>query len=421
MNRRKFLGQALGLAGAGAAAWPGAGWGSTIGVPEVPAEPGGRVLVVVFMRGGWDGLNVTVPYGDDAYYGLRPTLAIRPPSDGTAAAALDLDGFFGFHPSLAALHGMYHAGQVAVLPAVQYVNASNSHFVGQDIIESAVMPSTDTGWLARHLLQSPGDVTNKALSLTDQVPLSLVGLPTPVSAFPDLGSLAMASSTSDRNMLAEVVTRGYAAAPAPGNPYGAALQGIGGKLLGELAALQAVGQMTSENGAAYPTSGFGRQLRQAASLVKGRAGLELITLNYGGWDTHSGQGGGQADGRMSQLLAGFSNAVSAFFTDLGSQASRVTLLTVTEFGRTAAENGSQGTDHGNASTWMAIGPNVNGGIHLGSGWPGLQPSQLLNGRALAHSIDFRAVYANVLTRCLGATNLAAVLPGYSGGMVDVVV
>jgi uncharacterized protein (DUF1501 family) len=123
---------------------------------------------------------------------------------------------------------------------------------------------------------------------------------------------------------------------------------------------------------------------------------------------------------MSQLLAGFSNSVNAFFTDLGGNASRVTVLAMSEFGRTAAENGSGGTDHGNASSWMAIGPMVNGGIHLGNGWPGLQSSQLLNGLALAHTIDFRAVYANVLTRCLGATNLAAVLPGYGGAAVDVV-
>jgi uncharacterized protein (DUF1501 family) len=412
MDRRKFLGRALKYGGLGAMAWSG--------LPTALAAPGDRVLVVVFMRGGWDGLNVAVPCGDDAYYSLRPTLAIRPPSDGSPTSALDMDGFFGFHPSLSSLHAMYQAGHVAVLPAVHYASASNSHFVGQDIMESAVMPSGTTGWLARYLMQSTGDVTSKVLSLTEQVPLSLVGLPTPVSAFPDLGSLSLASSQSDRTMLASVVTQGYGWPQQPGNPYAAALHGIGGKLLGELSALQVVGQMAPENGAVYPATGFGRQMRQAAALVKGRAGLELITLNLGGWDTHSGQGGGQADGRMSQLLAGFSSSVSAFFTDLGAAASRVTVLTVTEFGRTAAENGSQGTDHGSASTWLVIGPNVRGGVHVGSGWPGLGPSQLLNGRALAHSIDFRAIYANVLSRCLGVTNIAAVLPGYSGAMVDVV-
>lgn len=415
MNRRKFLGQALGLAGAGAMGLPSAGWATST------ASPGGRVLVVVFMRGGWDGLNVVVPHGDDTYYSLRPTLAIRPPSDGSATSALDLDGFFGFHPSMSALRDMYQSGQVALMPAVQYAGASTSHFTGQDIIESAITTAGSTGWLARHLMQLSGDVTSKALSLSDQVPLSLAGLPRPVSAFPDLGSLYLASSQSDRTMLANVINQSYGATPPAGHPYAAALNGIGSSLLGELTALQAVGQMTPENGAAYPNTNFGRQMRQAAALVKGKTELQLITLNLGGWDTHSGQGGGQADGRMSQLLAGFSNSVNAFFTDLGGNASRVTLLAMSEFGRTAAENGSGGTDHGNASTWMAIGPTVNGGIHLGSGWPGLQPSQLRDGRALAHTIDFRAIYANVLTRCLGATNLSAVLPGYGGGMLDVVV
>lgn len=412
MNRRRFLRQTLAHVGLGALAW------SLAGVRHVMAAPGDRVLVVVYLRGGWDGLNVAVPHGDDAYYSLRPTIAIRPPSDGGAASALDLDGFFGFHPAMSALHAMYQSGQVAVLPAVHYVGAWNSHFAGQDVIESGSVPALASGWLGRYLQQSTGDPTQKALSLTDQVPLSLVGLDTPVSAFPDLGSPYLASSTSDRAMLANVVSQEYGRAPLPGNPYSIALNGIGSKLLGDLASLQVVGQMTPENGAAYPVTTFGRQIRQAAALVKGRTGLELITLNLGGWDTHSSEGG--ASGRMAVQLADFSNSVAAFFTDLGAAASRVTLLTVTEFGRTAAENGSAGTDHGNASTWLAIGPNVRGGVHLGSGWPGLQPSQLFNGRALAHTVDFRAIYANVLSRCLGVTNIAAVLPGYSGAAVDVV-
>jgi len=123
---------------------------------------------------------------------------------------------------------------------------------------------------------------------------------------------------------------------------------------------------------------------------------------------------------MSVLLRGFSDSVGAFFSDLGGDASRVLMLAVTEFGRTAAENGSRGTDHGNASTWLAIGANVRGGIHLGTQWPGLTATQLVDGRALAHTIDFRSVYGSVLSRFLGASNLSAILPEYSGSSLDII-
>jgi uncharacterized protein (DUF1501 family) len=414
MNRRDFLRQGLAHAGLGAWAMTGPGLGAAF------AAPADRVLVVVFMRGGWDGLNVAVPYGDDAYYSLRPTIAISPPSEGNAQSALDLDGFFGFHPSLSALHELYNRGHVAVLPAVHYDAASQSHFVGQDIIESGISPSGTTGWLARYLLQAGGALASKAMSLTDQVPFSLTGLQVPVSTYPNIGNLDMATSASDREMLAMVVGQGYSWLPQPGNPHATAMHGIGSKLLNESAALQSVGQMAPASGAVYPGTTFARQMGQAAALIKARSELEVITLNCGGWDTHSAQGGGAVDGRMSQLLSGFSESVGAFFTDLGSAASRVTLLAVTEFGRTAAENGSQGTDHGNASTWLAIGPNVRGGVHLGNGWPGLQPSQLYKERYLAHSVDFRSIYANVLTRFMGTTNIATILPDFSGNPVDIV-
>lgn len=379
-----------------------------------------KVLVLVFMRGGWDGLNIAVPHGDDTYYSLRPNIAVRPPSSGNALAALDLDGFFGLHPSLSALHRMYGEGRVALMPAVHYAGATRSHFHGQDVIEAGSPTNQESGWLARYLIQDGGNPLPRVLSLTDQVPLSLLGLPTPASAFSDLGSLDLASSASDRALLADVVSRGYAWDVPADNPYSPALFGMGGRLLDELGSLHGISQLPEENGAVYPSSAFGRQLKQAAALIRNKVGLNVITLNLGGWDTHSSQGGGEADGRMARGLSDFSESVSAFFTDLGSSASRVLMLTSSEFGRTAAENGSKGTDHGNATVWMAIGPGVRGGIHLGGQWPGLTGTQLLDGRSLAHTMDFRSVYANVLSRHLGAASVASVFPGYAGATVDVV-
>lgn len=385
------------------------------------ATAGDRVLVVVFMRGGWDGLNVVVPYAEDTYYSLRPSLAIRPPSGGDPLSALDLDGFFGFHPSMSALYAMYQAGQVAVMPAVHYDNASRSHFLGQDIIEAASLTSADSGWLARYLGQAGGDPLAKAISLSDQVPLSLTGLKTPVSAFPDLASLSLAASAADRTVVADVIARSYAWGLPAVNPNANAMQGIGTRLLDELNSLRAAVQMSPENGATYPENAFGRQMKQTAALIKARVGLEIVTISLPGWDTHSNQGSGDPTARMPTLLSIFSKAVSAFFTDLGASASRALVVTASEFGRTAAENGSAGTDHGNATTWMAIGPSVNGGIHTGSGWPGLSSLAMVDGRALAHSVDFRSVYAHVLTRHLGATNVSTVLPGFTGSEIGILV
>lgn len=408
MKRRDLLKGVLGLPFAGSL------------LRSAEAAASGRVLVIVFMRGGWDGLNVVVPHGDDEYYRLRPTIAVRSPSGADTASALDLDGFFSFHPSLSGLYGLYQSGQVAVMPSVHYAGASRSHFAGQDIIESASLGNKDSGWLGRYLLQVGNNPLSKAISLTEQVPLSLRGLTTPVSAYPDLASLQLAGLGSDRTLMGGVLQQAYASAPPGNNPNGAALYGVGGRLLDELSSLQAIGQMSSSSGASYPSTAFGRQLSQAAALIKARAGLELVTLNLGGWDTHSNQGGGDPAGRMSVLLKAFSESVSAFFADLGADASRVLMLTATEFGRTAAENGSRGTDHGNASTWLLIGPSVRGGLHFGTRWPGLSATQLVDGRALAHTLDFRSVYGAVLSKFLGVTDLSAILPGYSGASIDIV-
>jgi uncharacterized protein (DUF1501 family) len=406
MDRRDFLRMTGGM-GAASLLWSGG-----VLMRTAQSAASGRVLVVVFQRGGWDGLNVSVPYGEDAYYKLRPTIAVPPPSASAAEAALDLNGFFGFHPALAPLMTLYRQGRVAVLPGVLYPGGTRSHFQGQDIIENANLQPTVNGWLARYLAATPGTVNQRALCLTDGVPRSLAGT-LQVPTFSDLASLDLASSKQDRDMLGAMIEARYGAVPQPDHPYAARLHAAGRQLLADLDPLQAIGRRKAENGAAYPSTHFGRQMRQAAGLAKYRPGIELIALNLGGWDTHNGQGGARADGRMSLLLREFAESVAAFFTDLGSDASKVLLLALTEFGRTVAENGSGGTDHGHASTWLAVGGGVQGGVHTGTGWRGLQSGQLLEGRYVAHNTDFRDVYAEVLQRFLGQTDTSAVLPGYA--------
>lgn len=399
MRRRDFLGY-LGATGL---------WAALPGVAR--ADTSGRVLVVVFLRGGWDGLNVAAPYGEDTYHSLRPTIRIAPPSAGNAISALDLDGFFGLHPAMSAIHDLYREGRVAVLPAVHYAGASRSHFEGQDILEDASTIPAPSGWLARYLAGSSGAV-QRAISLTAGIPRSLRG-PLPVAAYSDLGSLTLASSQKDRDMLAILMAAEYAHPPAPGNPSAELLHNAGIQLLLDIEELPAINVRPVDGGAVYPATDFGRQMRQAAALIKGRAGLELVTLDLGGWDTHRGEGGGAATGQMALLLKQFSDAVGAFFQDLGGSGSRVTLLAGSEFGRTAAENGSGGTDHGHATTWLAIGGGVRGGVHTGTGWPGLAATQLLEGRYLAHAIDFRDVYAECLHSVLGVTDPGTIVAGHS--------
>lgn len=413
MKRRTFLKQML-----GSGLMLGAGLG---GLGTARAASNGRVLVVVFLRGGWDGLNVAVPYGEDAYHSLRPTLRIAPPSAGDANSALDLDGFFGFPRAMASIHALYQEGRVAVLPAVLYPAATRSHFEGQDIVEDAAITPASSGWLARYLAAAPGgSAAQRVLSLTAGVPRSLHGALS-VPAYLTLSGLTLANTQKDRDMLSAVMTAEYGRAPVVGNASAVALHNAANQLLPEMGELTAINALPVEGGAVYPATTFGTQMRQAAALVKSKPGLELITLDLDGWDTHRDQGGGQPTGQMALLLKQFSDSVGAFFQDLSGYGDRVTLLATSEFGRTAAENGSFGTDHGNATTWLAIGAGVHGGIHTGTGWPGLAPDQLYEGRYLAHTIDFRNVYAECLNRVLGLADPGLVMPGYGAGSVGFMV
>lgn len=405
MNRRNFLKHLA----CGSVLMGGGPGGLLMG--QAHAAAAGRTLIVVFLRGGCDGLNMLVPHGEDAYYKLRPTLGIAPPSTTDPLSALDLDGFFGFHPSMSALHGMYQKGWVAALPAVHSPFSSQSHFEGQDIIEHATNQPSVNGWLGRYLATLGAGAEKKALALTAGVPRSLVGT-VAVSALADLRNLNLAVIKADQDLLTNVITSEYSRPPISGHPHDAGLRMAGQQLLGDIAALQNIDALPTANGATYPASTFGRQMRQAAGLIKTNPGIELIALDLPGWDTHREQGAGEALGTQAKLLSQLSDTTAALYTDLGSAASGVLTLIMTEFGRTAAENGSGGTDHGKGSTWLAVGPMVKPGVHTVAGWPGLAPTQLDKGRYLAQSTDYRDIYGEILTRHLGVTTPSSLLMGY---------
>lgn len=405
MNRRKFL---TGLAALPLVSRNLLSGGTLLtGLSTAHAENvSGKTLVVIFQRGGCDGLNVVVPHGEDEYYRLRPDIAIARPGTGTGTA-LDLDGFFGLHPAMSSLHDIYQQGHLAVMPTVHYANGNRSHFSSQDYIESGIGGiKTDDGWLNRYLsLSSQTTIDLRAVSFGG-LAHALKGS-TSVTSVESIGAPVTGIDNEVLNQLADIYRQ-----PVLSSLKARSLLKQHGELAIENLFLldQYKDQTyTPENAAVYPDTAYGKQLRDIARLVKARAGLEVATVNITGWDNHANQGGAQ--GTQSAQLKEFSDGIGALYRDLGpTYMDDVVILTMTEFGRTAQQNASLGTDHGNASSWFVLGQQVNGGIY--GEWPGLSPEQLYLGRYLTHSIDFTNIFGEVLAKHLNNTaGLTTVLPG----------
>jgi uncharacterized protein (DUF1501 family) len=370
--------------------------------------PSGRVLVVVFQRGAVDGLNVVVPYGEKTYYEARPSISVPRPGSGEGAA-LDLDGFFGLHPSLAPLLPLYRDRAAAFIHAAGSPDATRSHFDAQDFMESGTpgVKSTRDGFLTRALAArpaSPKPSPLRAVAFSPALPRILSGAS---------GAVAMTD-------VAQFGIRAGAASAAVSDSFETMYAGA---VEGSLAAtaresfdavriLKAAepARIAPANGADYPRGIFGNSLKQIAELIRGNVGLEVAFTDVGGWDTHAGEGG--AEGQLANRLSDYAQAIAAFARDLGSRMADVTLVTVSEFGRTVKENGNRGTDHGHANVMLVAGGGVRGGKVYGR-WPGLDDSHLYENRDLAVTTDFRDVFAEVLEKRAQVRNLAAVFPGYA--------
>jgi uncharacterized protein (DUF1501 family) len=363
-----------------------------------------RVLVTLFQRGAVDGLSMVVPHGESRYYALRSSIAI--PRPGSSGGALDLDGFFGLHPAMAALLPFYAAGQLAIIHACGSPDPSRSHFEAQDYMETGV-PGDKTitdGWLNRHLQATSSGVSQslRAVALSNTTPRALAGS-APTYAAPTLVGLELGRGQ-----------QGAIARAALARMYGGR-----GDLLGrtvqETLANYAVftelgaGGYVPANGAIYPDSVLGAQLREVAQAIKAKIGVEIAFLESGGWDTHSLQGGSQ--GVLANLLGDLADSLAAFCRDLEGQLEDVCFLTMSEFGRTAAENGSGGCDHGHGTAMLVLGGNARGGRVYGD-WPGLGPADLYEGRDLAVTTDFRDLFAEIAGRHLGTPDVARLFPGY---------
>jgi uncharacterized protein (DUF1501 family) len=381
-----------------------------------------KVLIAIFQRGAVDGLSMIVPHGDPDYYGARGSIAIARPARGAADTTVDLDGFFGLHPSLAPLKPLWDDRRLAVVHACGSPDTTRSHFDAQDYMESGTpgVKSTPDGWLARGLAAMPAPEPAspfRAVSLGAALPRILRG---------DVGAVAM-SSVADF----DVKDRGVAAmAGRPGARQGFEslyekgvrdlLYGTGRETFEAVKMLKAAApqRLSPANGAVYPRGRFGDSLRQIAQLVRADVGLEVAFADVGGWDTHAGQGNER--GQLAARLREFGEGLAALDRDLGGRMSDVVVLTMSEFGRTVRENGNRGTDHGHATAMLALGGGVKGGRVYGR-WPGLRREQLFEGRDLAVTTDFRGLFTEVAVRHLGAPAgplfpgfQAAALPGLLG-------
>jgi uncharacterized protein (DUF1501 family) len=401
VNRRVFLKQgALSFIALGAGPFWGpqflrqAAWAADLGASATKD----KVLVVIFQRGAVDGLSMVVPYGDPSYYQNRQEISLAAPSQAAGEnGVLDLDGYFGLHPSLSALLPLYKAGHLAPIQACGSPNASRSHFDSQDLMESGVDEdkSVQEGWLNRLMGCCPEDTANqtafRAVSMTSVVPRSLQG-PQDSLAIRDLDTFGMAGDIV-------VPISGGGTADGFESMYSGAvdtvLHGEGTESFDALALLKQTRSTAyvPANGAKYPDGGLGKNLRQVAQLIKAKVGVQIAFAEMDGWDTHANQG--NAKGQLANRLKVFGDSLAAFYQDMGDKMRDVVVVTQSEFGRTVKQNGNRGTDHGHATCFLTLGGAVKGGKVYGD-WPTLAPDKLFQNRDLAITTDFRDVFGEIV-------------------------
>ncbi len=380
-------------------------WLSRAALGANTATPGRKkILVAVFQRGAADGLNVVVPFGDPNYYALRPTIAIPKP-DGSPDAALDLDGFFGLHPALAPLLPVFQAGELAIVEAVGSPDPTRSHFDAQDYMESGTpgVKATADGWLNRTLLPEKRPSPVRAVSIGSGLARALRG-PNDAVAIGNVGDFQIHDAGSEQSFEAMY-----------GNTADSVLHDTAQETFEAVKLMQAVQKQkyTPAGGARYPGGQFGQAMLQVARLIKANVGVEVAFADVGGWDTHVNEVAAKStEGQLANRLGEFGQALAAFYLDMGDQMGDIVVVTMSEFGRTARENGDRGTDHGHANVMFAMGGGIRGGKVYGE-WPGLASERLYEGRDLALTTDFRDVLGECVTKHLGGRSVADVFPGYS--------
>ena len=398
LTRRFFLrGSAVVMAGSGAAP----AWLARAASSESRKR---KILVVIFQRGAADGLNIVIPFGEKRYRELRPNLGVAAPAgrpdNGAgplAGGSIDLDGHFALHPAMRQLKPLWDKGQLAIVEATGSADASRSHFDAQDYMESGTTSKTlGDGWLNRALPPESEASPLRAVAVSKQLPLTLRG---------ERDAIAIGDAQQfnlGNQQATEILENMYAASKDP-------RVGRTGKDAFEAMKLIASVNKTPLGPQGFQFGELGSSLQQLARLIKADAGVEAAFAEIGGWDHH-----GNENQQLSTLLNQFSGALAGFAQEMGDRMEDIVLVTMSEFGRTAAENGDAGTDHGHGSVMMVLGGPVQGGKVYGK-WPGLEKEQLFEGRDLAVTTDYRAVLSELVRGHMGQTDLSRVFPGFTPG------
>ena len=401
LTRRNFVGLTAGAAAAALAP----GWLPRV-VFAADENSDRDVIVSIFLRGGADGLTLVPPHGEAAYYDLRPTLAIAPPDAGGAGRAIDLDGFFGLPQAMKALKDPFDDGSLAIVHATGVKNSSRSHFDAMRFMEVGMgdaPANLQTGWLGRHLQATAPTVEDgfiRAIGIGFGLQRTLVGGPQTLP-IADLAEFGLEGRPASRRARSAALEEMYAAFDDP-------LKSSATTTFRTIDLLKKIGfnGYKPGGGAKYPADEFGYSLESAAALIKADVGVEAVAIDLGGWDTHDFQG--PLDGQMAYLMESLAGGLGAFYKDLfaGNRKDFV-VVTMSEFGRVAFENGSEGTDHGTGGLMMAMGGAVRGGRVIGD-WPGLETGQLVDRQDLKVTTDYRDVLWEILGQRLGSPSVRKV-------------
>ena len=402
LSRRGFL---KGMAATSAGAVATTMFGDALRQTSFAATTGGNVMVVISLRGGIDGLGMVVPHGDPAYYAARPRIAVP------AASLVAKDPMFGLHPAMAPLGWLYQSGELAAVHAVGMAQPNRSHFLAMEEIEDAdPSSSVRRGWVNRMIGLDADAHAVEAVHLGSGITPTLLVGDAPALAATDLDKITLTGTSS-----------GWAArrrrhlstmwAPDSG-PLGDAARAA----LSTVSTLAPVVRSTYKpsNGVVYPrdwpATDLSDALKDTAELIRAEVGTEVVSIDFGSWDMHAEYGTTEW-GEMQSMTRGFARALDAFMRDLGALRSKVTVATISEFGRRVQENGNRGLDHGWGNMMLVMGGGVRGGRYYGS-WPGLGSGKLVDGD-LKVTTDYRDVLGEIVTRRFPERSVSKVFPGLS--------
>lgn len=398
LTRRRFLGASMAIGG-------GLALASTMGT-RVAMAGGytGDVLVVLSLRGGFDGLSAVVPHGEgNNFYNRRPNIAVP------EQVLLCKDSRFGLHPALAPLVPWWNNGTFGAVHAVGQPSGTRSHFQATEEMERAAPNSSlRSGWLDRAIGQRGMTSVFSALQVGDSLPSRALAGDTPELSMNSIEDFSLAGTNVRKD-------------PAEFNRWTKAIKALNATSPAEIkqplntvvSALKTTSDIANSSykpGASYPKGELGEALRDIARLIKAQIGVQIVCLDFNNWDMHEGLGRHDQEGSwMTSQLSELANCLSAFATDLGGWYNKTSVVTMSEFGRRAAENSSGGLDHGHGNVMFLMGGNVVGGRVHGT-WPGMSDGQLDDGD-LAGANDFRVVLAEILRKRCGQAGLGSVFPG----------